>query len=298
MRTLTLAVARTNNQAMDFPLPRKMWRTLEPYHAAVYFLDEPREEYADLGIDDVEMSYFASRAAPMGAVTADVVIATFYNFHPDMVRRSIPEAWRRAAPERILEARLRGVDRSLHRVLGDAAASPEMAEAAELARDAAGACTPEGRALYAGHASLPWPDAPHLVLWHAATLLREFRGDGHIAALVTAGIGPCEALILHEAGGEIPPGFSMRITRQVPDAEWEAAVDRLRERGLLDASGALTDRGRVHREEVEARTDELAAPPWDRIGRERADRLRALVRPFSSALVEAGTFTRSAFSTS
>jgi hypothetical protein len=122
------------------------------------------------------MGYFAGRAAPMGAVTADVVIATFYNFQPELVRSCIPAAWTFAAPATILEYRLPAVDAALRRALGDAIlAGPEVAEAASLARTAASAARPEGRALFAGHLSLPWPDEPHLELWHALTLLRAPR---------------------------------------------------------------------------------------------------------------------------
>jgi hypothetical protein len=80
---------------------------------------------------------------------------------------------------------------------------------AGLAREAASACTAEGRPLYAGHAGLDWPDAPHVAAWHAATLLREHRGDGHIAALVAAGLSGIDALVTHVATGQgFVPGFA------------------------------------------------------------------------------------------
>ncbi|HYZ92884.1 MAG TPA: hypothetical protein VFA34_10900 [Actinomycetota bacterium] len=279
---------------MDPIVARKMLRTLEPYHAWVYFAPEPRERYAALGITDGRMGYFASRSAPMGAVPAEVVIATFYNFNPELIRRSIPAAWSIASPDKLVAARLEGADAMLRRTVGDAIASPEMAEAAELARRAAGACTPEGRPLYAGHAGLDWPDEPHLVLWHAQSLLREFRGDGHIAVLTAAGLSGCEALVTHGAAGEVAPETLQR-SRAWSDDDWNAAVVSLRERGWVNAEGSFTDHGRTQRDVIEDRTDELAMAPWEEIGEDACTKLRALVRPWSKAIVESGGGLASVF---
>jgi hypothetical protein len=272
---------------MDAVLARKMWRTLEPFHGFVYFADEAQAAFAAAGLSGDRMGYFASRSAAMGAVPADVVIATFYNFHPDLVRRCIPEAWSLATPDAVLSARLEAVDAGLRRMLGADVESPAMAEAAGLARRAAEHCPPAGRALFAGHASLPWPDAPHLVLWHAITLLREFRGDGHIAALVADDVGACQALVVHGATGDVPPAV-LQSSRAWPDDEWAVAVAELRSRGWLDDAGALTATGKEHRQWVEDRTDALALAPWRALGQDGADRLRGLVRPFSQAVVASG----------
>ncbi|GCE23397.1 hypothetical protein KDK_71970 [Dictyobacter kobayashii] len=154
---------------------RVAWTMLEPYHAMIYFAPEARAAYSAAGLKGYWMGYFASRAAAMGPVPASVVTATFYNFHPAMVARAIPDAWRLSTPEQILSARLGAADAALRRLLGETITSFELTEAAEIARTAAEACTVAGRPLFAGHAALPWPDQPHLVLWHATTLLREFR---------------------------------------------------------------------------------------------------------------------------
>ena len=172
----------------------------------------------------------------MGPVTAEVVVATFYNFEPALVHASIPEAWSLATPTRVLAARLDAVDRALRRAWGDdVVGSAELAEAAELARTAALTASehPEGRPLFAGHAALPWPAEPHLVLWHAQALLREFRGDGHVALLVGEDLSGVEALVVHEATGEIPAPV-LRLSRAWPDDEWAAAVERLQVRGLVE----------------------------------------------------------------
>ncbi len=165
---------------MEPTVARQMYRTIEPFHGFVYLVPEAEAEYAALGLQG-RMGSFASRSAPMGPAPAEVVIATFYNFSPALVRRAIPEAWARTTPADLLAARLRVVDRVLRRVLGDdVLAGSELAEALALARTAAAGCEPVGRPLFAGHASRPWPDEPHVALWHALSLVREYRGDGHI----------------------------------------------------------------------------------------------------------------------
>jgi hypothetical protein len=268
---------------MDAVTARKTWRTLEPLHGFVYFAPEALEELTAIGLSaEVGGTYFPSRAAPMGAVPAEVVIATFYNFRPSVVRASIPRAWDIVTPDEVIDARLRGAERALRRMLGAGADSPEIAEASELARQVAlqAMDTPEGRPLFAAHASLDWPDEPLLVLWHAQTLLREYRGDGHIAALVTESVSGLEALVLHAATGEFPAA-GLQSTRGWTDDEWGAATADLRARGWVDEGGHLTETGRAHRQSVEDRTDALALAPYAAIGEDGCTRLRALARPFA-----------------
>jgi hypothetical protein len=274
---------------MDPIVARKTWRTLEPYHGLVYFAPEPAARYAALGIEGRD-GYFASRAAAMGAVSAEVVIATFFNFDPRLVRHALPAAWERTTPAALLDARLAGIDAALRAAVGDdAVGSSAVTRAAALARGALAACEPEGRPLGAAHAALPVPDADHLALWHAITALREHRGDGHVACLVEAGIGACEALVLHAATGEVPRS-ALQSTRGWSDDAWDAAVERLRARGWVDGVGAFTDAGRAARDRVEARTDELAAAPWAAVGDDGCAELRTLVRPLSKAIVSGGAF--------
>jgi len=270
-------------------LARKMWRTLEPYHGIVYFTPHAEEQYGALGIHGRD-GYFASRAAPLGPVSAEVVIATFFNFHPGLVRHAIPAVWDRAEPAAILAARLRAADLALREILGDEVTGDDVVEAAELAGRAARAGGVEGRPLFAGHAALEWPDPPHLSLWHAISLLREYRGDGHIAALVTTGLDGCEALITHGGASDGEVGLSvLQRSRSWPDAEWGAAMERLRARGLLDGD-RLSAEGEALRAHIEAVTDETAAPAWSVLTEEEAQRLRTLVRPWSRRIVESGVF--------
>lgn len=193
---------------------RRCHNAVSPLHASVYFAPEPQDELAALGLERGAMVYLASRAAPLGAVDAGTVTATFYNFNHEHVQRYIPAAWTLATPQNVLTARLRGADRTLRRLLGkEALTSADMIEAAELALHATEACRREARPLYAANAGLPVPEEPHLALWHAATLLREHRGDGHLAALAVAGLSGIEALVLHNATGTAPTSALFMRTR-------------------------------------------------------------------------------------
>jgi hypothetical protein len=264
-----------------------MWRGLEPYHAVTYFAPESREVTTELGCKGGWMSYFGLRAAPLGAAPAEVVTATFYNFAPARVARAVPGAWQAAAPSAFLDARLRAVDSALRRLLGAGVDNPEIAEAAELAREAALAAPTAGRPLAAANAALDWPAEPHLVLWHAQTRLRESRGDAHVAALVSGGLDPCEALVAFAADGLAEPEGLRRVRGWSPE-EWRSAVASLNRRGLLDRSGRLTGQGRALRNWVEERTDQAADVSWATLGDARSDRLFELVRPAVRGIVDGG----------
>ncbi|MCX2185122.1 hypothetical protein KV205_32120 [Streptomyces sp. SKN60] len=257
---------------------RQMWHLLEPLHAVLYYAPEAFEEAAALGYDVTERwpSYFAWRAAPLGPAGAGPVASAFYSFSPQTVGRYVPGVWATAAPEAVLAARLRAVDRTYRALLGDeAVAGPELAEAAALARRAAEAASTAGRPLAAANAALPWPEAPHLVLWQAATILREHRGDGHLAALLAAGLDPAEALVSFAAVGAAAE--TTFASRGWPPAEWTAARARLATRGLVHPNGTATDAGRALRTEVEHRTDLLATTPWSTLGPDPTARLAELL---------------------
>ncbi|AXL90590.1 hypothetical protein C4J65_21570 [Streptomyces sp. CB09001] len=267
---------------------RQMWQLLEPVHATLYYAPEAFEEAAALGYatDERWPSYFAYRAAPLGPAGPRLVNALFYSLSPQMVERYTAPAWRTAAPERVLEARGVAVNRALRKLLGDRIGSPELREAADLARRAAEAADTAGRPLAAANASLPWPDESHLVLWQAATVLREHRGDGHVAALQAHGIGPVESLVSHAAVGAAPE--EVFRSRQWSDADWAAARARLAARGLVEADGGATDEGLRVRTGVEKLTDELAAAPWEALTPGETARLAELLVPPVLDIVGAG----------
>jgi hypothetical protein len=267
----------------------RAWRVTEPLHALIYFVPEAPERYAALGVDP-QGGYFASRGAVFGATGAGPVIASFYVFNPEVVRRHLPAAWATATPAGMLAARMDAADAALRRGLGEVVHGPEMAEAAGLARRAAesAAAWPQGRPLYAATAELPWPDEPHLQLFHAQTLLREFRGDGHVAALLLAGVTGLEAMILQVAAGRADRRF-LRATRGWSHDQWAAAVDGLRTRGLVEGDEpVLTGAGRDLLAGIEATTDRLTEPAYRTLGADGQVRLAELTRPMSRAVVRAG----------
>jgi hypothetical protein len=256
----------------------------------IYFTPHGPGAYGRIGVTDPRMGYFASRSAAMGAAPADVVVATFFNFNPALIHRVIPAAWDIVSPEQMLAARLEAVDMSLRQAWGDDVGGSHVREAAELARRAAErACgRPQGRPLFAGHAALPWPDAPHLVLWHAQTLLREYRGDGHVALLLTEGLDGLGALITHAATGSIP-AEALRASRAWSEPEWAAGVASARAQGWLADGPQLTlsEAGRTRRQSIEDRTDELACHPYEAIGEDGCARLIELASPLSASVMAA-----------
>jgi hypothetical protein len=270
---------------------RRTFQAAERIHAMIYFTPYFLPAYEAVGLKGRRMGYFASRAAAMGPVPADVVIATFFNFNPELIRKAIPDAWALATPQAILGARLSAVDSSLREAWGDGVDGPEVAEAAALARVAAEAAIqwPHGRPLFGAHAELPWPAEPHLALWHAQTLLREFRGDGHVALLTTAGLTPVEALVTHAAAGPAT-AEALQVSRAWGDDAWAAGVAQVRARGWL-ADGdelALSEAGREFRQGLEDRTDELAVGAYAALGPAGCDRLAELARPLSQAITDSG----------
>jgi hypothetical protein len=277
--------------SVDLGLVRQMWRVLEPVHAIMYYAPEAPEMYAQvekLGFDLETRwpSYFPLRAAPLGAVGPELVSATFYSFNPAMVREHIPAAWQIASPSDVLAARLAGVGAALRRMVGE----PDLTEAVLLARKLVDATNTAARPLAAANADLPWPAEPHEQLWQAVTILREARGDGHVAALLTAGLDPTEALVSFAAVGAAPP--EVFASRGWSDEQWAAARERLVERGWLNEDGSATDAGHAGRAEVERHTDELAAPAYRALGAESAGRLAELVLPLTMAVVGSGTLPK------
>jgi len=271
-------------------LGRKAWQAIEPLHSFIYFAPEAAERYEALGLEGGS-GYFASRSAAFGPASAETVIATFFNFNPAFVRLSMTSVWDKVTPEQVLAARLEAADAALRRGLGDLIGSDALAETAALTRKAAEAACERlaGRPLFAAHSTLPWPTEPHLELFHAQTLLREFRGDGHVAALVASELTGLEALVVHAATGYLPAKV-LRNTRQWSEEQWAAAADGLRERGLLEPGeeDVFTEEGRAMRQRIEDLTDRLAEPAYAALGEDGVNRLVEVGKPLSDAVIEAG----------
>ncbi|MCB5906045.1 SCO6745 family protein [Streptomyces pinistramenti] len=275
---------------------RHCHNVINPFHSTHYFSPDLHDELAKIGIGSRSAGYFAVRGAAMGAVGPGTITATFYNFSHSLVSRHVPAVWSVASPETVLAARLRAADTTLRRLLGDALLeSPEMAEAAELALRAAEAGTRHARPLFASHADLPVPDAPHLAYWHAASLLREHRGDGHLMALLDAELDGLEALVTHNASGRGMSHLGIMKTRGWSQEDWTEAQERLRGRGLLDAEGELTEAGHQLRKDLEDTTDRLDRAPYEHLGAEGVARLTEIAGGFTTAAMEAGAFPAEMF---
>ena len=260
----------------------RMFELVEPI-ATVTFSEVPNEAFLALGMRNYWDGYFAGRAAPLGLAPAEVVHAVFYNFADGEVARHIPWVWGKTTPQEAIAVRERGSTDALRQKLGEVADSRGVVRIADLATRAAVSAPTEGRALYAGLRALDVPEEPVARLWHAATLLREHRGDGHNCALVAHGIGGTEAHVLLAAS------FGMRAeefgrTHHLPKAQLAAVVDGLRGRGLVDAAGSFTTAGRETKERIEALTDELAAPAYDVLSADELDELIAGLEPIAAVL--------------
>lgn len=267
---------------------RSLWELYELVHDIVYFTPEVRQAADEAGMRGFWMSYFAMRAAPLGPVGPEVVTSCFYVFSPDRARRALPDAWRYAGPRKMLAARARGVDGAMRRLHGDAVvAGQAMAEAADLAWKAAISADTAGRVLSAANQALAPPEEPHVRLWQAVTTLREHRGDGHIAVLVSRGIGPVAAQILKGAAGESDPAI-LREGRKWDGETWRATETDLRGRGWIDQAGRLTGAGAAEHARIEEATDAAAEQPWRALGADASNRLAELLAPLARDVVRAG----------
>lgn len=268
---------------MPHPLSKihRMFELVEPI-GAITFSDVPNEAFLAVGMRNYWDGYFAGRAAPLGLAPAEVVHAAFYNFADGEVARHIPWVWTKINPKDAISVREKGSAAALRQAIGDLAASPVLARVNELAVRAAVSAPTEGRMLYAGLRALALPEDPVARLWHAATLLREHRGDGHIAALVAHGIGGTEAHVLLALAMGMPAEKFGRV-HHLPKAQLAGVVDGLRARGLVNAAGGFTDAGRDLKERIEAMTDELAAPPYEVLSADELDELITGLEPFATA---------------
>ncbi len=271
-------------------LVRRLSRSVEAIHTVSYYTPEINR-MTEYGFRGWWHAYFAYRAAPMGPVTAPVVVATFYNFAPRMVERAVPGVWEILTPTEVLARRDGLVAQAFDRIWGPSgppgALGEAVAEAADLAREAMADIEVEARPLAAAHQALAWPDGPSaMVLWHACTIWREYRGDGHNLALAAAGIDGLEAHLLMAAHGRGNQATITGIRGWTPE-EWAAALERLRGRGILDEAGDYTDGGRRFRSDIEAATDDLCARPVATLGRDRSARLDELLGAITAALLEA-----------
>ncbi|ORW30153.1 hypothetical protein AWB91_22570 [Mycobacterium paraense] len=266
-------------------LARRFFDRFEPVHAVTYFAPEARAALDGLGYRGFWMGYFAARSAPLGVVPREVVTAAFYNFAPERVAKALPTAWEIAGPEAALRARQESAVAALRRY--GVEADENVAVAAESAGRAAREAPLDGRPLFAANLALPWPEDPLASLWHAATLLREQRGDGHVAVLAAAGISGRESNVLHAAAGRVQRDYIAR-TRDYDEAAWRHHEQRLAERGLLDDDGSLTAAGRRLKDHIETSTDTLALSALDALSDDDVETLFQALTPVTRSVVAGG----------
>ncbi|MDH6193939.1 hypothetical protein M2272_000560 [Mycobacterium frederiksbergense] len=266
-------------------LARRFFDRLEPVHGVTYFAPEPRAALDGLGYRGFWQGYFAARSAPLGIVPAEVVAAAFYNFTIERVAKALPAVWDKASPATLLALRSDSAVAALRR--SGVTDSEGTRLAGELAAKAARTAPLDGRPLYAANRALPWPEEPIAKLWHAVTLLREQRGDAHIAVLVSEGISGRECNVLHAAAGRVPREMIMR-SRDYDDEQWERYVEQLRARRWLDVRGELTEAGRDIKQSIEDRTDALALGALDALTDDEVTTLFRVLTPITRQVVAAG----------
>jgi hypothetical protein len=270
----------------DRSMARSLARLLGVFHNISYYAPEMKA-FADVGLPEYWRAYMTYRSAPMGRVEPSVVAATFYNFAPPVVASALPSAWDSVTPQQAISLRDDCIDRALRRALGDMIHADEVVEAAELALAGIDGTSNGARPLFASHADLPVPDEPHLRLWHASTLWREHRGDGHNLALAAADIDGLECHVLLAAKGVGGQEIIEKI-RGWSLPQWQAAQKSLAERGILDIAGGYTDAGKTVHDGIESQTDDLAREPRERLGPIRANRLTELMGPIVGRLIASG----------
>jgi hypothetical protein len=259
---------------------RRLRDLVEPIAAGIYFAPEAHERYEALGLDFFR-GYFCSRGACLGTAPWTVICAAFGVFKPEIVEQFVTEGWQKTTAEPMLDARLAGAEASLQRMLGDPDDGVERAT--EILYSLTDGLDVAGRALFGGLSALPRPTSPWGALWRAADLVRERRGDAHIAAWIPH-FDSCEISTITELAHGLPPR-SFVYTRGWSVDDVDAAQARLEARGLLDGQ-ATTDAGRKLRGDVERATDEAEHDVIDRLG-DRADELFALLEPWSRAILDA-----------
>jgi hypothetical protein len=265
-------------------LARRFFDRFEPVHGVTYFAPEARTALDGLGFRGFWTGYFAARSAPFGVVPPEIVTATFYNFTPERVAKSLRAAWEVSSPAEVLRVRVDSAVAALRRY---GVTDDEAAAAAGLAEKAARHAPLDGRPLYAANAALEWPEDPVARLWHAVTLLREQRGDGHVAVLCTLGVSGRESNVLHAAAGRVPQEMIMR-SRDYDEEQWECYRLRLAERGLLDGGGGITDAGRDFKQRIEDSTDQLALSALEALSDSEVEQLFQALTPITRKVVAAG----------
>ena len=259
---------------------RGFWQGIEVIHDVVYFAPDIRERFDAIGLRGWWMAYFASRSAALGAPGPELVTALFHGFAPRLVSKALPDAWALASRESILDTRLQLARDALAPAVGEVDVEP-LTVALEAIIDGIDFA---GRPVAAAHASVDRPDDAIGRLWWAATVLREYRGDSHVALLTAHELDGSAANALAVADGRAPE--RQREARGWTEDEWEDAFIRLARRGWVGVDDhAVTEAGRTFREQLEEDTDRVSSASFD-------DDMAALAEAVEDALLEVARAVR------
>ncbi len=262
---------------MDEHVSRAMWRLYEPIHSVVYFDQDAPNRYRAVGLKGGWMSYFASRSAALGTPSAEVVEALFYHFAPALVKRAIPTSWELAKPDEILKVRHEIAFDAIRNGVGSTLDKNEMAQLAKELLEAAISLPISGRVLYAAHLNVDWGQSSEQLLFGAATLLREHRGDTHNAALAAQGIDGVQSHLLQIAAGAVTHDVIFP-TRGWSVEAWNEGFHKLLSAGILSGYSTpqnpiLTELGQSVKHRIETQTDQNSNP-WTSMESSRLIRLR------------------------
>lgn len=262
---------------------RELWNRIETIHAVTYFSPRTADAARALGLKGFWRAYFAFRAAPLGRCNPAVVEAAFFGFSPAMVRKAIPSIWETTTPEDCNRARATAAAHALR----DVSVHIDVDEfVLTTLRSACATGSPGARPMFAANRELPMPSDPVAELWQLCTTLREHRGDGHLAALTSAGLDAPQAAALFVADKYLPRSL-LQDNRGWSDNDWDNAVAALCAKGLLDDAG-ITGRGRTVRLEIETITDRLATAPFADLTDASRNRLLDALAPTVSEITDAG----------
>jgi hypothetical protein len=294
-----------NAESSTSLIARRIWDVVEPIAGNAYFAPEVHSALAEIGFEGSSrqspdgrieypdmVAYFTSRGACLGPnVSGHLVASAFGVFKRAVVVDAVSEGWTRADQPTVLAARQRGATASLTRLLSHDAADPaapaDLGWATDVLLRMVAAAPGEGRALFSGLLSLGFPDDPIGRFWRAVDLVREHRGDSHVAAWVGADLDATEVGLLTDPWRGQPLKSWVR-SRGWTDDELDQACDRLRSRGLLDGD-ELTTAGRDLREQIETATDTMETRVVSALGGD-ADRLFALLDHWSDQVVAGGGY--------
>jgi hypothetical protein len=263
---------------------RTIRNVCEPIGANVYFAPEAHANYAKLGLSGYGPGYFCSRGASLGKPSGLVVTSAFGVFSPAIVVPAVDEGWSKTEPAPLLQARYDGAVASLRRLLG-APDAREVGRAVELLRRGLHVAEGAGHPLFSGLKELSFPEDPIGQLWRCCDMLREHRGDSHIAVWTRAMVQPIEIQLMSELTMGIPLK-TYSATRGWTAAQMDGAIDAMRAKGWMDGDLFSPD-GRMLREQIESDTDAMEVPIVDAIGSD-FDELIGILRPWAAAIVKAG----------